>query len=342
MYKQPQKAKIGEVQFRQKLILQHLGQISYFPGVPNSKQILQLLKERIKNTTKILNELTRKKVALSPFLEIGAEKGQRSALLTSKFDAIGFALDLSFESLKTTKIFAKKLLLDKSPVLICADAENLPFADSSIPFVFAFETLHHFPKPDLAIAEMKRVCSLGGHVYFSEEPVKNKFNLGLWRRDFNLTPFEKILKVLLILPFISKLGGAEHSHSVIENEFSISDWKQALSIFEKPEVTVEPVFWGPKSTFIAHNQSWPVNPLTKLLIDFEGGGITIFAKMTGNLPKFNKDILLLLRCPICKKSPLSKLNSSLECRRCKANYPIRDDVLIILPPKQRGRLYPEI
>lgn len=341
MYKQPQKAKIGEIQFRQKLTLQHLGEATSFKGAPNARQILQLLKERVKNSTKIFNELINKKITLSPFLEIGAEKGQRSTLLVSKFNAQGFALDLSFESLRATKIFAKKLRLIKLPILICADAENLPFADSSIPFVFAFETLHHFPKPDLAIAEMKRVCSEGGHVYFSEEPISQRFNLTIWRRDYNLNLVEKLLKLLLILPFLSRLGGVENKYGVLENDFPISTWQRALAIFEKPDVTVEPVFWGPKSTFITRNQSWPINLLTRILIELEGGGITLLAKMEGNLPKSKKDIFVSLRCPVCKKSGLNKFSSSLVCQRCKVNYPIKDEVLILLPPPERKKLYPK-
>lgn len=336
MVNQSIKSKLGEVSFRKILTSQHLGKKLYFEGQPNEKQIIKILRERVTNSHKIFKELTRKKVTLSPFLEIGAEKCQRAALLTSKFNAQGFALDLSFESLKSAPIFAKELNLGKLPTLICADAENLPFTNNSIPFVFAFETLHHFPKPDIVLAEMKRVSS--EYIFFSEEPVKQLLNLGIWRRDFNLNLIEKILKKMYLLPFLSKLGGSESSYNVMENEFSIKQWQNALRGYKKLQIMLEPVFWGPKAKFDVKDDNWPINLLMKILIAVEGGGITVLAKMKKEDRAIQKNNLLI--CPVCKKSSLKMDLKIVNCLSCKTHYPIYNKVIIMLAPRLRNTLYP--
>lgn len=338
---QSTKAKIGEVILRQKLVKQHLGETSFFAGAPDHKQILSLLKERVANTRRLFKAFP-KDVILSPFLEIGAEKGQRSSLLTSDFNCWGFALDLSMESLNATRIFARKLNLRKTPILICANAENLPFVDSSFPFVFAFETLHHFPKPDVILSEMRRVTSPQGHIFFSEEPVKQSLNLRLWQRDYNLTRWEKILKYLLILPFISGLGGVENQFHVIETEFSIGDWQKSLQSFKSAHITLEPVFWGPKSKFEVTNGDWRINPLTRILIALQGGGITALVQKEGSATKKPNKLLDFLICPNCKKNNLRRFNGKLLCRNCESDYPIYNQIIMMLVPSLRKRLYPNL
>ena len=335
---QLQKSKLGEVIFRQKLVNQHLGKRIYFKEEPDQKQILKILKQRVTSSQKIFQKLIAQDISLSPFLEIGAEKCQRAAFLTSKFSAQGFALDISFESLKSAPIFAKKLNLKRLPILICADAENLPFASSSIPFVFAFETLHHFPKPDKVLAEMERVSSR--HVFFSEEPIKQTLNLGIWQRGYNLRTFEKILKRLLILPFLSRLGRSESKFRVIENEFSLKTWQEALKSFKQAQITLAPVFWGPKAKFDITGGCWPINIITRILIALEGGGITVLASVDKKKQPSIQNLLDFLICPTCKSSFLQKNSKIIKCLSCKSNYPIYNKIIIMLPLKLRSKLYP--
>ena len=66
------------------------------------------------------------------------------------------------------KSFQKK----NAPERICCDANTLPFAQNSLPFVFCFETLHHFPDPTPVVHEIYRVLCPGGWFYFNEEPFK--------------------------------------------------------------------------------------------------------------------------------------------------------------------------
>ena len=44
------------------------------------------------------------------------------------------------------------------------NAESLPFTDASFDVVFCRSSLHHFAEPERAVAEMLRVCRIGGHV----------------------------------------------------------------------------------------------------------------------------------------------------------------------------------
>ena len=45
-----------------------------------------------------------------------------------------------------------------------ADADNLPFADGSFDIVVCRSAFHHFPEPPRVLAEMTRVCRVGGAV----------------------------------------------------------------------------------------------------------------------------------------------------------------------------------
>ncbi len=44
------------------------------------------------------------------------------------------------------------------------------------------------------------------------------------------------------------------------------------------------------------------------------------------------DLLAILACPVCKK-PIRPLpdNSGLKCDACKLIYPVRDEILVLLP-----------
>lgn len=335
---QPLSAKLGEVKFRRKLVKQQLGKKGLIPEEPNQKEITKILKERVKTTRKIFKNFKTRGFPLSPFLEIGAEKGQRSMLLVNEFGAKGFASDLSFESLAAASSFAKSLSFKNLPTLLCCDAYNLPFANNSFPFIFCFETLHHFPDPTLVTEEIYRVLSPGGVFYFGEEPVKQDINLNLWRRGYHLSPQEKFLKAIGILPFLSKIGKAEVRHGVLEEEFSLKLWKKALSIFYKVETTVKPVFFGPGGSLIKTQGVWQDPKLiTQALISLQGGGIEGFGIKKGK-PKSQKDLKKVLTCPDCKKKLVRK-RKELSCPACQRQFSKKRGVLMLLPIKLQKKLY---
>ena len=68
---------------------------------------------------------------MTPYLEIGANAGHTSYMLSNEFGADGFASDLSGDSLRHGIALMDKWGLQKAPVRITADALHLPFADNS-------------------------------------------------------------------------------------------------------------------------------------------------------------------------------------------------------------------
>jgi len=335
---QPFSSKFGEVKFRKKLVKQHLGKEGLIPQEPDKKEILNILRQRVSATENIFKKLDKKGISLSPFLEIGAEKGQRSMVLVNNFKAKGFASDLSFESLASASKFARILGFKKLPYLLCCDAYHLPFADETFPFIFCFETLHHFPDPTPIVKEIYRVLAPGGFFYWGEEPLKQTFNLGLWRRGYHLNTFEKLLKLVGILPFISKIGKTEVTHGILEEEFSLKTWKEALSVFEKVEATIKPVFFGPNSSFIRKQNAWK-NPgiVTRVLTALQGGGIEGLGVKKGRLI-VKKDIERVFICPDCGQATLKK-EAVLVCLNCKRNFGPKNGVLMLLSLKLQKKLY---
>src|SRR3989344_9246727 len=250
-------AKLAEVVFRSQIVNQQLGKDLIFPNEPTVKEFKKLLTFKLKETDKTFKMLQKRNLPLSPYLEIGSEHPLRPALLESKYKAVGFATDISLYSLSKTPQFVRKFNYKKIPKTICCDAYNLPFKSNSFPFVFIYETLHHFPDPKPVLEEIKRVLASGGTLLVGADPICATFQIKLWRRPTKLRVWEKILKFFLILPFISHIGKTEVDHGIIETAFSLKTWQDALSVFDKVEVTMKAFPWGPtESVKKTQKENW--------------------------------------------------------------------------------------
>lgn len=339
-------SKRGEVRFRKILVKQHSHNSIVSPGEPNFEENLQQIRQRIQYSTDIFSRFKRQGVILSPFLEVAAGQGYRSDLLASKFNAYGFASDISQHSLASDRIITKELKLKNQSIKICCDAYNLPFLSSSFPFVFVALALHHFPDPLPVIKEAVRVLRPNGHFYFDEEPIKQGLNLNLWRRDYHLRWFEKILKYTLLLIWLSRIGKAEVDHGILEETFSLSIWEKSLAPFKKAYIW-QSVFPFPWKTIVRKKKftGWiKPNLFVRLGLFLFGGGIGGLAQVKkSNSGSRKQNLFKIFGCPTCRRkdnvAPLKKGKLHLKCVRCSTVYEQKDHVWMLLPKNLKRTLY---
>src|SRR5262245_26842170 len=91
-------AKRGEIEFRGLLFRRQVEGAPVLPEELDCEEMLAVARSRMDETAGRFSaepELRR-----SPFLEIGAERGQRAAALTERLGLSGIAADISLESLR--------------------------------------------------------------------------------------------------------------------------------------------------------------------------------------------------------------------------------------------------
>lgn len=342
--KQGFSAKKGEVTFRQKLASQQSkGGRIVFPDVHNYNEMIETMRQRAATTRQAMRRLLADGIQLSPFIELGAERCQRALVLANEFDAQGIAIDISFDMLRLGEEVAKGLGYDKVPMRICCDANNLPVRDSVLSFAFCYETLHHFPDPSPIIKELARVLGDQSILYFDEEPVKGsiyRFTRLYQRHGHRLSPFENILNRLGILPLISKAGGIEIEHGVLEEEFDLTTWQRALDPFQNTEVIVN-------KRLGLHLDNFRFG-LSKVLAGMMGGNIEVRCMNAKSQPAStpSNSLIEMLKCPTCApKHPVPLLvaqqRQGLQCDECGCFYPEIDGVLFLLEISLGRSLYPE-
>ncbi|MBI3397210.1 methyltransferase domain-containing protein [Candidatus Woesebacteria bacterium] len=339
--KQTLENKIAESKFRKVLSKQHFQNLRLFDEEYDKKEMQNIIKERIHKSVNDFNLLKKKSVLLSPFLEIGAGYCQSSLVLTNRYSSKGFALDIAIDPLKMLNKVSIKYKMYKKPSLVVGDAENLPFSKNSFPFIFTYQTVHHFPTPNLVFKEIYRVLTPGGTFLMAEEPIKQTLNFNIWRRPTKLRLWEKILKVCLILPFVSKIGRTEVNCGIIEGDFKISEWTRALEKFDSGEIEISPYPYGPKSWLLWHDGVWKKSKLTNLtsfIIYFTGGGITALVKKKGELKNYN---LPLVACPKCKLVLINSSKNTYKCRACEETYSKEGNIGVLLSGKLKDLLYPQ-
>lgn len=337
MKAQTQQTKLAEVKYRAQIASQHLGRSQVFANEPQASEFKEILKNRLKEADKKFKEVKKRHFTLSPYLEIGAEYAWAAALLENKYGAIGFASDISKESLANARYFAKIFKFKKVPKTICCDAYNLPFRSNSFPFVFVFESLHHLPDPKPVLLEIRRVLAPGGICLIGAEPIKQSFNLNLWRRPNKLRGWEKLLKLTLLLPFISKIGKTEVDFGIIENAFSLSTWQKAFSVFDKVEVKIKTPLGFSENIAKSDKKDWLApSSHVKITLHFLGGGLeTICYKSKSPKSQTRKDLNNLLICPDCKNIDNKEVslflnNRNFTCPSCHRDYTKIKDVLVLL------------
>jgi SAM-dependent methyltransferase/uncharacterized protein YbaR (Trm112 family) len=336
-------AQKGEIEFRKKLYLQQVEGEKIFTDEFDASGIEEILLDRMRTTLNQMTVLQGKGVPLSPYVEIGAERCQRSLVLENDLGLHGAAVDISHEMLKSCSHYQQVFNKPKAPIRICCDANTLPFRTGSIRFVFCYETLHHFPEPAPIAKEIHRVLAPGGNFLFTEEPFKQLVHVNLYKgkkayseRTLQRSGFRKIMD-----HFFAEHSYNEVEHGIIENEnITLAAWKRALLPFQQQEVTltakrfVETDLYDPRSFF------------KRFAASLMGGNITgMCRKLTGEDHSVTS-LYDALICPSCRgkgnEVVLERKDASFRCPACSAPYPVVDGVLFLFTREKLIELYPEV
>ena len=117
-------------------------------------------------------------------VEIGAGEGRITERLVARFpSATVVGLDLPDTNL------AEEWDEIEVPMFF-GDATRMPFVDGSIDLVVGLEVLEHVPRPELAIADIARVCRGTAILSVPREPIWRAGNMarGRYLRDWGNTP----------------------------------------------------------------------------------------------------------------------------------------------------------
>jgi SAM-dependent methyltransferase/uncharacterized protein YbaR (Trm112 family) len=345
MKKQLVSSKKGEIEFRKKIYLQQVDKKAvFFNNEFDANGIENILEDRMKKTLIQMAILKENNIAFSPYIEIGAERCQRSLVMENDLGLNGgAAVDISFDMLKSCNHYQEVFNKAESPIRICCDANNLPFMSNSIPFVFCYETLHHFPEPTPITKEIYRVLLPGGCFFFDEEPFQQVLRFNLYKGEkiyskeyLTRSKMKKVLDRLFCARSCNEV-----EHGIIENyDISLKLWKQALNHFDDKDINLS------VSDFFLSNLFQPKSYLKYYAAYLLGGTISGICRKSGAYEYQNRSIYNTLICPSCRElgrdALLSGKNSSFICRKCFKTYPIIDQVLFLFSYDEFRELYPEI
>jgi len=344
MKSQQLESQLGEIAFRKKLVQQQVGEAQVFKDEYDRKGIEDILQQRMQKTYEQITALREKGIAVSPYLEIGAERGQRSLVMENDIGAAGAAADLSYDMLKSCDHYQNVFNKKKMPARLCCDANYLPFAGNSIPFVFCYETLHHFPDPTPIIKEIHRVLAAGGWFFFDEEPYRRVLHLDLYesKKIYSAEYRNAGLLKKTMDYFFAKRRCNETEHGIIENdEISLKIWKNALSIFAEKNIQLQSLKNHIQAELFASNS------LAKYFFAWlMGGSIGGTCRKSGIHSEPGATILNALICPSCLgdgiESALKPNDRGFQCSRCRKQFPVVNGIVFLLPGNKFKELYPEI
>lgn len=336
MEQQPLSAQAGEIAFRRRLVNQQTGGESTLADELEAVTLEAILRQRMQQTQAHLERLRAKGYVMSPYLELGAERGQRVLVAENTLGLRGASLDISWDMQRSMPYYAERFGFDKLPLRICGDASQLPFADNSLPLVFCYQTLHHFPDPTPVIAEIHRVLSHGGIFFFSDEPYRKRLHLPLYKAQsmysdqaLKAPRWRKLLDYFLAEPVCN-----ETDFGIVENdEIPLATWEQALQIFEQHELHLSSL-----KVLKGRADAW--NPRA-LLARWMGGEVTGIARKAGSPPASLAAIEDCLAASWEPGKPALRPAERGWQSVSGALYPSYEGVALLLPAEQRRRLYPE-
>ncbi|MCC7492700.1 MAG: class I SAM-dependent methyltransferase [Fimbriimonadaceae bacterium] len=340
--RQPLAAQRGEIAFRAKLVRQQVAGERLFDDEFDAAGIEAILAERMTDTVATLRRLQAAGVPLPGFLELGAERGQRSLALVNEFGEPGLAVDLSLDMLQSCAHWATRFALATLPLRLVADANRLPLRSGSLPLVFCYQTLHHFPDPAPIVAECARLLAPGGWFYFAEEPVLRRLRCRLYQAPAMYSTAGQGASRLRqkLDSFCAWRVCNETEHGVIENDdIPLATWRRALAPFDRRQVTVTTIRQRQVDLF-APGDGWG-----RLLAGWFGGQVQGLCRKPGELAA-GAPLPAALVCPDClaagAEQPLTAGAEHYQCAACGTSFPVAEGVLVLLPTAQRQALYPQL
>jgi ubiquinone/menaquinone biosynthesis C-methylase UbiE len=104
------------------------------------------------------------RLAFGAVLDVGCGTGTTlEAIVSAHPEVLAWGIDLSPEM-----IAVARKRLGETVQLQVADAEHLPLPDATVDLVVCVDSLHHYPQPKAALAEMHRVTRPGGGLVIGE------------------------------------------------------------------------------------------------------------------------------------------------------------------------------
>lgn len=322
-----------------------------FAALGEREKALSIYREENRRRSAILARHLQFCGPLSPFLEIGANVGHSSYLLANEFGAHGFALDISADALRQGVDLEREWDLKHGMVRVAGDAVDLPFADESLNFVFAFQTLSQFMDMDRVFAEVNRVLAPGGVFFFAEEPIRRLLSLRLFRAPYYeaMKGWERKLWDWGLLGFFVKdvIGaGQEESFGIRQNHRNtLWDWDRLIlrHFGEREfELTIPERGWL-ESAVRSVGRRWDRYHSDWVPARLLGGTLAAFCRKRGQQPDPGGPVIQWferLRCPDCRSSFRLRAETALVCGQCGYVAEATGKVYTLLPSVQRQELYP--
>ncbi len=338
----------AEINFREKLAKQHVTGEVLLPNYYLKEEHDKILIERVDKTKLQMEEFKERGLNLSPFVELGAERGQRSLVLQNDFAANGIALDISYAQLKTMEYFAEVFNRKNLPLRVCGNAYKLPIRTNSLPFTFCYAFLHHFPTPEPIVQEIYRVLA-DGYFFFGSEPFKKGLQLKLYKQRKN-GYLSKNKYWNFLEKFIAEGYCEEVENGIIENDdISLKDWLSAFSIFTQNELNLE------TANKMISSQLGNKVSLSNIPNWILGGSISglcykSYQKVNIKEKDIKEEVYDILGCPNCTipmsdgsfdRPPLTRYSDFFKCNVCSSEYPIIDGIVVALTPEDLRELYPD-
>lgn len=336
---QPLAAQQAEVRFRQALVA-HQNGLTSLPDELTGAEMEPLLRQRMIQTQQDMVALLQRGEKLSPFLEIGAERCQRSLVLQNDCQLTGIAADLSWDMLNQGAYYQHHFGLSQLPLRLCCDALHLPIASNALPFVFCYQTVHHFQHPWPLLRQIYRVLQPGGLFWVAEEPYQNRLKRPLYQGHalYSATTRQASKWKKGLDYFFAEQPCNERAFGIIENDdIPLSEWEHAFAPFVDKQLELQPLYRG---NVPFRPSSWPT-----WLAQWPGGSLRGTVRKPGTIPADATPIMESLICPVCLEShrevPVIPMTENYRCRQCQTVYPIVSGILMLLPPQQRQCLYPQ-